>query len=84
MLTFLRRHSKSLLIKVLLIAVALSFIIGFGTSYIFSTIARSRGMATNIVAQVGDVAISREDFLKKCMKLPIPSDWNIGIIISLQ
>jgi peptidyl-prolyl cis-trans isomerase D len=55
MLSYLRRNAGSWMIKVILIGIALSFIIGFG---ILPTL-RDPGGDSNVVAQVGDQAITR-------------------------
>ncbi|MCZ7583980.1 MAG: SurA N-terminal domain-containing protein [Deltaproteobacteria bacterium] len=65
MLSFMRRNAGSMLIKIVLVGVALSFVVGFGTSYVFSSLSRAQGMPEHIIATVGDMPIGREDFLRQ-------------------
>ena len=58
MLSYMRRNAGSWMIKVLLVGVALSFVIGFG---VLPTL-RDKGGEGSIVAKVGDRVITRGDW----------------------
>ncbi|MCC6156444.1 MAG: peptidyl-prolyl cis-trans isomerase [Deltaproteobacteria bacterium] len=86
MLAFLRRNAGSRLIKFLLGAIALSFLIGFGAmSYVSRANRASDGARhADSVATVGDRPISREVFLRRLEDLKktytsqgLPSDSEI-------
>lgn len=86
MLAFLRRNAGSRLIKILLGAIALSFLIGFGAmSYVSrANRAASRAHHADSVAMVGDRPITRDAFLRRLEDLKktytsqgLPSDSEI-------
>ncbi|MBZ0156244.1 MAG: peptidyl-prolyl cis-trans isomerase [Alphaproteobacteria bacterium] len=73
MLTFMRRNAGSLFIKILLGAVALSFMAFFGPSLdLFggrSGAGGASGMAEDTVATVGDMRITRAEFLDQVERM---------------
>ena len=64
-LGYMRNNAKSKLIKVLLYAVALSFIIGFGAfTYLGRTQSKRANAPAEVVLRVGDQEITRAEFMQ--------------------
>ncbi len=65
MLSYMRKNAKSPVIKVLLVGVALSFIIGFGASYFLKSVRKAGTQHIDSVAKVADVDISRRQYIEQ-------------------